>query len=234
MQLYEKLPEILLGLLNVPDLILLAIIFVSAAMGAKRGLVRTLCNFLGRIVALVCASMAARLLSPVLARYLVTPIVGDIFEIRASDLLSRAPNAAEALQSTATDMAASMAQGLAFFLLFFIFLFVMNMLVHTISTALKLVTRIAPIGFLDHFFTQYVWRTGLAESEPCVPNHIDRFFARPIADVISSFGRLPCHFCVQASRICPSPLKQEERIIYEYANVFPLWEKCRSGIYYKN
>ncbi len=149
MQLYEKLPEILLGLLNVPDLILLAIIFVSAAMGAKRGLVRTLCNFLGRIVALVCASMAARLLSPVLARYLVTPIVGDIFEIRASDLLSRAPNAAEALQSTATDMAASMAQGLAFFLLFFIFLFVMNMLVHTISTALKLVTRIAPIGFLD-------------------------------------------------------------------------------------
>ena len=57
-----------------PDLILLAIILVSAILGASRGLVRTVCNFLGRIVALAGATLAARLIAPVLARYLVTDV----------------------------------------------------------------------------------------------------------------------------------------------------------------
>lgn len=149
MTIYEQLPDLLLGLLNAPDLILLAIILVSAILGASRGLVRTLCNFLGRIVALAGATAAARLAAPALARYLVTPIVGEVFEIRATDLLSRMPEAANALETAATDMAASMAESLAFALLFFIFLIAMNVLVHMVSTALKLVTRIGPIGFLD-------------------------------------------------------------------------------------
>ena len=149
MDTLEPVLTMLPGLLNPPDLVLLAIILVSACMGASRGLVRTACNFLGRTVAMTGAALAARLLAPVMARALVTPIIGDIFEIRATDLLSRLPGAAQALQTQATEMAASMAQNLAFSLLFFIFLFAMNMLVHMISRALKLVTRIKAIGVLD-------------------------------------------------------------------------------------
>lgn len=149
MDILDNLPAALTGLLNAPDLILLAIILTSAVLGASRGLVRTLCNFLGRIVALVGAVLAARLISPLLARYLVTPIVGSVFEIRATDLLSRSPELADAAQSSATEMAAAMAESLAFFLLFFIFMIAINVLVHMVSTALELVTRLGPIGFLD-------------------------------------------------------------------------------------
>lgn len=146
----QTLIPMLQGMLNPPDLILLAIILVSAILGASRGLVRTVCNALGRLVALIGATAAARLLAPVLARFLVTPIVGQVFEVRATDLLSRMPEAVTgSLQAQATEMAAEMAESLAFFLLFFIFMLVMNILVHMVSTALRLVTRIRPIGFLD-------------------------------------------------------------------------------------
>ena len=138
------------SLLNLPDLVLLALILVSACMGASRGIVRTACNALGRLLSLVGASAAAKLLAPVLARFLVTPIVGEVFEVRAADLLSRMPEAVtDGLQAKATQMASEMAESLAFFLLFFILMFAVNILVHMISSALKLVTRIRPIGFLD-------------------------------------------------------------------------------------
>lgn len=39
MDIYETLPSVLQGLLNMPDLILLVIILVSAILGASRGLV---------------------------------------------------------------------------------------------------------------------------------------------------------------------------------------------------
>ena len=110
------------SLLNLPDLVLLALILVSACMGASRGIVRTACNALGRLLSLVGASAAAKLLAPVLARFLVTPIVGEVFEVRAADLLSRMPEAVtDGLQAKATQMASEMAESLAFFLLFFIF-----------------------------------------------------------------------------------------------------------------
>ncbi|MBP3312648.1 MAG: CvpA family protein [Butyricicoccus sp.] len=146
----QTLIETCKGLLNLPDLILLALILASACVGASRGLVRTACNALGRLIAMVGASAAAKMLAPVLARFLVTPIVGDVFEVRAADLLSRMPEAVtEGVQAEATRMAAEMAESLAFFLLFFILMFAANMLVHMISTALRLVTRLGPIGFLD-------------------------------------------------------------------------------------
>lgn len=145
----DTLTQTLSGLLNLPDLVILTVVLVSAGLGASRGLVRTLTNGFGRIVALAAASAAARVAAPVLARFLVTPIVGDIFEVRAADLLSRTPGLAETLQTGATDMAAEMAGSLAFFLLFFMFLFVMNILVHTVGVGLRLVTRIGPVGFLD-------------------------------------------------------------------------------------
>ena len=138
------------SLLNLPDLVLLALILVSACMGASRGIVRTACNALGRLLSLVGASAAAKLLAPVLARFLVTPIVGEVFEVRAADLLSRMPEAVtDGLQAKATQMASEMAERKAFFLLFYISKLAVNILVHMISSALKLVTRIRPIGFLD-------------------------------------------------------------------------------------
>ena len=141
--------HILKGLLNAPDLILLAIIAASASLGAARGLIRTLKNTVGRVLALGLASGAARLCAPVLARFVVTPIVGEVFEVRAVDILSRNPALSQTLQTKATDVAAEMAESLAFFLLFFIFLFAMNILMHMVGTGLKLITKIGPIGFLD-------------------------------------------------------------------------------------
>ena len=126
----KTLIPILQGILNLPDLILLAIILVSAILGASRGLVRTVCNALGRLVAFAGATAAAKMLAPVLARFLVTPIVGQVFEVRAADLLSRIPESVtDNLQMQATEMAAEMAESLAFFLLFFIFMIAMNILV---------------------------------------------------------------------------------------------------------
>lgn len=145
----QTLLPLLTGLLNAPDLILLALVLVSAVLGASRGLVRTLGNFVGRILAMAGASAAARLLAPALARFLVTPIVGEIFEVRALDQLSRIPGLAEDLQAKAVETAAGMAESLAFFLLFFIFMLAMNLLVHTLNSALRFVTRLEPIGFLD-------------------------------------------------------------------------------------
>lgn len=145
----DTLTHLLRGLLNLPDLLLLAVILISAGLGASRGLVRTLTNGFGRILALAGASAAASFAAPALARFLVTPIVGDIFQVRAADLLSRTPGLAENLQIKATAMAAEMTGSLAFFLLFFIFLLIMNILVHTAGTALHLATRIGPVGFVN-------------------------------------------------------------------------------------
>lgn len=57
----KTLIPILQGILNLPDLILLAIILVSAILGASRGLVRTVCNALGRLVAFAGATAAAKM-----------------------------------------------------------------------------------------------------------------------------------------------------------------------------
>ena len=65
----DTLTQTLSGLLNLPDLVILTVVLVSAGLGASRGLVRTLTNGFGRIVALAAASAAARVAAPVLARW---------------------------------------------------------------------------------------------------------------------------------------------------------------------
>lgn len=52
------------------DLIIIAILIVFAALGAHRGLVLSLCGLLAVLVAFVGASLAARVLSPVVADFL--------------------------------------------------------------------------------------------------------------------------------------------------------------------
>lgn len=141
--------ETLRGLANLPDLIVLTILLVSAILGGKRGLVRTVVGGFGRLIALIGAIAAARFLAPLMAKVIVTPIVGDIFRTRAAVLLQSAPDAAESLQSAITEMAAGMAESLAYFLLFVVLLFLFGILVHMLGSGLKLLTRIAPVGALD-------------------------------------------------------------------------------------
>lgn len=145
------LPDALKGLMNLPDLILLTIILASIGMGAKRGIIRTLCNSLGRMAAMAGAAIAAKLTAPLLARFIITPIIGEVFEVRAADLLSRMPAFASGFQAKATEMALEMAEHLAYFLLFFIFMFAMNVLAHMAGTALKIVRHIGPISVLNRF-----------------------------------------------------------------------------------
>ena len=150
MTIPENLPALLLGFVNPPDLIIIGLMLISGVMGAKRGLIRTFCNFLGRFVSMAGATLFAKLIAPTMSRYLMTPIVGQIFEVRAADWLSRMPEtAANAVQTSATQIATQMAQNLAFCLLFFIFMFALNALVHMITGALKWLSRIGPISVLN-------------------------------------------------------------------------------------
>ena len=76
--------DFLYGLCNLPDLILLGFLLFSVSMGASRGPTRALIALATRLGSLIASFYAAHACSPVLAHWIVTPIVGDIFEERAA------------------------------------------------------------------------------------------------------------------------------------------------------
>ena len=62
------------------DGILLAVLIVMIVIGAKRGLVESLFNFLSLILALVCATWAAKNFAPILASYLADKVESHVAE----------------------------------------------------------------------------------------------------------------------------------------------------------
>ena len=54
----------LLRLINLPDLILIAIVLVNMLLGFRRGLLGSFCGLAGRIAALAAAYFAARAAAP--------------------------------------------------------------------------------------------------------------------------------------------------------------------------
>lgn len=131
---------------NVRDLLFLAFLLVSALLGAQHGLTRTFISLLGRLLSVLGAGLVAKPLSPVIARAVVTPIIGDLFERDAAAYLTALP---VPIESTITEMAVEMAEGVAFLLLLFLLGILFSILLAVLSRSLTFLTRHTPLGILD-------------------------------------------------------------------------------------
>ncbi|MBR3867325.1 MAG: CvpA family protein [Butyricicoccus sp.] len=133
--------DFLYGLCNLPDLILLGFLLFSVSMGASRGPTRALIALATRLGSLIASFYAARACAPVLAHWIVTPIVGDIFEERAA--LS-----GTLLVEEITETAVQMAEGIAFLILLLLCVIGLGVLFHLLGDALHLIGRLPPFGFV--------------------------------------------------------------------------------------
>ena len=128
--------DFLRGLCNLPDLILLGFLLFSVSMGASRGPTRALIAIATRLGSLIASFYAARFCAPILARWVITPSVGDLLEERA------------ALAGAITEAAAEMAEGAAFLILLMLFVIGLGVLCHLLGDVLHLIGRLPPFGFL--------------------------------------------------------------------------------------
>ena len=143
----EQWIDLARGLLNLPDLIILAVLLTCAALGFRRGFFGALAGLVGRLVALAAAFFAARAASPIAARWIVTPIVGDLFARQAA--LGQNAALLEGLRQTVTEAAAAMAESIAFLILFLLCAILFGWLVVIAAKSLRFVARLTPLGVLD-------------------------------------------------------------------------------------
>lgn len=137
----------LAGLCNLPDLILLAVLLVNVVLGWRRGFFGSLYGLVGRVVAVAAAFFAARWAAPQVARHVVEPIVGDLFERQAG--VSGAAGVLDGLRQDVAEAATSMAESLAFVLLLILFCILFGWLVGTAAKSLHTVAHMTPLGVLD-------------------------------------------------------------------------------------
>ena len=137
----------LLRLINLPDLILIAIVLVNMLLGFRRGLLGSFCGLAGRIAALAAAYFAARAAAPAAAQWVVLPIVGDVFKRRAA--LGVSSGVLDGLRQTVTEAAVSMAESIAFLLLLILFIILFGWLAGLLVKSLHFVAHATPIGILD-------------------------------------------------------------------------------------
>lgn len=134
-------------LLNVPDLIVIAVALVYMVLGARRGLFGALYGLAGRAVTLAAARSAAQAAAPYAARWIVVPIVGEIFARRAA-LVSALP-ILEGLRQNVTEAAVSMAESVAFPLLLTMCCILFGSVVRLFGRGLRSLARRTPLGTLD-------------------------------------------------------------------------------------
>lgn len=143
----NDLLEQLSALLNLPDLIIIAAALVNMILGFRRGFFGSLYGLVGRIIALAASYFAARAAAPYIASWVVTPIVGDVFEQQAT--LSVSSGVLDALRQTVTEAAQSMAESIAFLLLLILFGILFGWLVGVLTKSLRFIARLTPLGILD-------------------------------------------------------------------------------------
>ena len=143
----NDLLEQLSALLNLPDLIIIAAVLVNMILGFRRGFFGSLYGLVGRIIALAASYFAARAAAPYIASWVVTPIVGDVFEQQAT--LSVSSGVLDALRQTVTEAAQSMAESIAFLLLLILFGILFGWLVGVLTKSLRFIARLTPLGILD-------------------------------------------------------------------------------------
>ncbi len=135
-------------IVNTRDLLFLAFLAASGLLGAHHGLTRTFISLLSRLAATFGAGFVAKMLAPLAARAVVTPIIGDLFEQDAASYLTALPIP---IETTITQMAVEMAEGVAFLLLLAVLGILFSILLSVLAQSLRFLTRHTPIGFLDRF-----------------------------------------------------------------------------------
>ena len=133
---------------NTRDLLFLAFLAASGLLGAHHGLTRTFISLLSRLAATFGAGFVAKMLAPLAARAVVTPIIGDLFEQDAASYLTALPIP---IETTITQMAVEMAEGVAFLLLLAVLGILFSILLSVLAQSLRFLTRHPPLGFLDRF-----------------------------------------------------------------------------------
>lgn len=139
--------SVLTRLCNLPDLIILVILLVNLILGFQRGFFDALTGLVGRVIAVAAAFFAARAAAPYVSKWVVTPIVGDIFKKQAG--VSGAAGALDALRQTATEAAVSMAESVAFVLLLILFCILFGWLVELAAKSLHAIAHLTPLGIVD-------------------------------------------------------------------------------------
>ena len=143
----NDLLEQLSALLNLPDLIIIAAVLVNMILGFRRGFFGSLYGLVGRIIALAASYFAARAAAPYIASWVVTPIVGDVFEQQAT--LSVSSGVLDALRQTVSEAAQSIAESIAFLLLLILFGILFGWLVGVLTKSLRFIAHLTPLGILD-------------------------------------------------------------------------------------
>ncbi len=143
----DTIPEVLLGLLNLPDLIILAFLLVNGFFGLRHGLLRSLIGLAGKTAALSASAYAARSAAPVIARMIVTPIVGEVFD-KQTQMFS-AIELLQGLRQTAEEAAINMAESVAFSMLLILFGVLFGWITAIICKGLRYIANLAPVSLLD-------------------------------------------------------------------------------------
>lgn len=139
--------RVLRALLNLPDLIILAIILICLILGLRRGFLGSLYGFVGKLIALAAAFFAAKTAAPAVAKWIVTPIIGGLFEKQAA--LGAAAGLLDGLRKTVAAAAQSMAESLAFLFLLLLGIILFGWLVSVAGHGLHFIAHHTPLGFLD-------------------------------------------------------------------------------------
>lgn len=143
----DILPTLVKQLFNLPDLIILSLVLLNIILGFRRGFFGALYGLVGKIITLAAAFFAARAAAPILAKWVVTPIVGDIFEKQAS--VSSASGLLDGLRQTVTEAAISMAESIAFLLLFLLAAILFGWIVTLVAKSMHFLAHLTPLGILD-------------------------------------------------------------------------------------
>ena len=141
----DLLLDLLKGLLNLPDLVILAVVLICMVLGFRRGFFGSLYGLVGKLIALAAAFFAARAAAPIVAKWVVTPIVGDIFQNQAA--LGEAAGLLDGLRQTVT--ATSMAESIAFLLLLLLCAILFGWIISFAAKSLHFIAHLAPLGILD-------------------------------------------------------------------------------------
>ena len=82
-----------------------------------------------------------------MAQWVVTPIVGEVFEKQAA--LSMPSGVLDALRQTVTEAAVSMAESVAFLMLLLLGCILFGWLVGVLTKSLRFIAHLTPLGILD-------------------------------------------------------------------------------------
>ncbi len=143
----KKAFEVLQGLMNIPDLVIIAFLLVNCIFGMRHGLLGSIYGLAGKIAALAASVFAAKTLAPAVAEKVVMPIVGETFS-RQAQLIS-ARELLEGMRKTAEEAAASMAESAAYAMLLILFGVLFGWISLTVCKGLRYITKLTPLSILD-------------------------------------------------------------------------------------